>query len=96
MCLVEKHIDCFDLYIYKGNKNPRAMCKQCNLEKVKEKRRKNYTNVDSLSNEFLVSIKDYEGLYCASNLGRIKSLEKLIHSNEEAVRKERILLSKPR
>ena len=53
-------------------------------------------SIELLPNEIFKDIPDYEGLYQVSNLGRVKSLERIIKDtgiNRVRIRKEQILKS---
>lgn len=54
-------------------------------------------NFEDLPDEIWKDIEGYEGLYQVSNLGRIKSLEKMVVSKNHSIqkRKERIIKSSP-
>lgn len=71
-CKEEKTLDAF-----LKNKSEGTACKKCRNDKYSP--RKKLEKPIDLLNEIWKDIPGYEGLYKASNLGRIKSLERMVY-----------------
>ena len=106
-CNKTKETNDFREYKCRGNKNLFYMCKECEKKykqeywkKQKNKKYKNYKeyHIENLKGEIWKAVKNYEGLYEVSNLGRVKSLTRtntfynFIHKKSNSrIQKEKIL-----
>ena len=90
-CNVEKSVDLFYFRIRKDKKIINSQCKKC--IRFKSGYSKEYDKPMDLPNEQWKNIPNYEGYYQASNLGRIKSLERFIKHKTYGISmlKEKIL-----
>lgn len=87
-CKEEKHIDEFNNS--KTNKDKKEhVCKKCrskrnsyNQMKRKETKLSKITPIENLEGEEWRDVQEYEGLYQVSNLGRVKSLDRLVTKND--------------